>query len=106
MTDYAELEKCLTDFAPIIDAHAEVSAPWQEDWKYLQIHAEYVRNLAKVLQLTQNADYEGAKAEIANMIDHINRHELFIQKTMDGNKAKMHWERRLDPKKCLSTDVM
>jgi hypothetical protein len=106
VTDYAELEKCLADFAPIIDAHAEVSAPWQEDWKYLQVHAEYVRNLAKVLQLTQNADYEGAKAEIANMIDHINRNELFIQKTMDGNKAKMHWERRLDPKKCLSTDVM
>lgn len=106
VTDYAALEKCLADFAPIIDAHAEVSAPWQKDWQYLQIHAEYVRNLAKVLQLTQNADYEGAKAEIANMIDHINRHELFIQKTMDGNKAKMHWERRLDPKKCLSTDVM
>ena len=43
---------------------------------------------------------------IAGMIDHINRNELFIQKVMDGNKAKMHWERRLDPKKCLATDVM
>ena len=102
VTDYEALEACLADFAPVIDAHAEESA----DWQYLKIHQEYVRNLAKVLSLTQQADYAGAKAEIANMLDHLNRNELFIQKVMDCNKAKMHWERRLDPAKCLSTDVM
>lgn len=106
VTDYEALEACLADFAPVIDANAEISAPWQNDWQQLKIHQEYVRNLAKVLSLTQKADYAGAKAEIANMLDHLNRNELFIQKVMDCNKAKMHWERRLDPAKCLSTDVM
>ena len=90
----------------MIDAHVKGDAPWCVDWQYLQVHAEYVKNLAEVLKLTQQGKYEEAKSAIAFMIDHINRNELFIQKVMDGNKSKMHWERRLDPKKCLSTDVM
>lgn len=104
--DYDALKACLADFAPVIDAHMSEDAPWQEDWQYLKVHAEYVKNLAHVLKLTQQQEYEDAKAAIAQMLDHINRNELSIQKVMDGNKAKMHWERRLDPNKCLSTDVM
>ena len=104
--DYAALDACLKEFAPVIDAHAKGEEPWCVDWQYLQVHAEYVKHLAEVLKLTQQGKYEEAKSAIAGMIDHINRNELFIQKVMDGNKAKMHWERRLDPKKCLATDVM
>lgn len=103
--DYDALTRCVEAFRPIIDAHAEADQVWSVDWQQLQIHSSYVLNLAQVLKLTQQKDYDGAKAAIAKMLDHINRNELIIQKTMNGNKAKMHWERRLDPKKCSSTNV-
>ena len=104
--DYDALEACLAEFAPVIAAHAKADAPWSVDWQQLQYHQEYVRDLAHVLKLTQNQDYAAAEQAIATMLDHVNRNELAIQKTMDCNKTKMHWERRLDPKKCTSTDVM
>ena len=106
VSDYGALEQLLADFAPIIDAHAEADAPWSIDWQQLQVHRQYVRNIAKMLRLTQDRDYEGAKVATDEMLDHINRNELAIQKTMDGNKTKGHWERRLDPAKCNTTDVM
>ena len=61
--------------------------------------------------LSQMRDYgsallAGAQAAIAKMLDAINREEWSIQQVMDGNKAKMHWRRRLDRSKCTRVDVL
>lgn len=104
--DYDALTRCVTEFRPVIQAHADAGAVWSNDWLQLLVHSQYVLDLAEVLKLTQHEDYAAAREAIAAMLDHINRNELIIQKTMDCNKTKMHWERRLDPKKCLTTDVM
>ena len=51
-------------------------------------------------------DDVGAQSAIEKMLDDINRNEMTIQKVMDGNKAKMHWNRRLDRAKCTKVDVL
>lgn len=104
--DYDELNQCLVNFRPIIDRHAEENTPWSEDWRHLQVHSDYVIALAKALWLTQQQNYEGAQDAVKVALDYLNMNELAIQKVMDGNKAKMHWNRRLDPQKCRSIDVM
>ncbi len=103
---YAELTQLVENFRPVIDEHAAAGQVWSNDWVQLQVHADYVLALAKALELTQQKNHEEAKQAIAQMLDILNRNELIIKKTMDCNKAKMHWERRLDPKKCQSVDVM
>lgn len=72
----------------------------------MQVHSDYVIALAKALWLTQQQNYEGAQDAVKVALDYLNMNELAIQKVMDGNKAKMHWNRRLDPQKCRSIDVM
>jgi hypothetical protein len=106
LVDFEAVQQLVASFRPVIDAHADAKECWSEDWQFLQVHCGYVLALAEALKRTQEEDFTGAKESIAQMLDHVNLHELFIQKVMDGNKAKMHWERRLDPKKCLSVDVM
>ena len=94
------------DFKPIIDRHCGDHDPQHSDWQILQIHARYVLQLLQALSLAQTGDDIGAQAAITQMLDDINRNELTIQKVMDGNKAKMHWNRRLDRAKCSRVDVM
>lgn len=106
VTDYIQLTKCIEDFRPIIAGKCQEGTPWCEDWKHLAIHSQYVLALADALCLTQIGKHSEAKAAIAQMLDIVNRNELALQKVMDGNKAKMHFERRLDPEKCRSVDVM
>ena len=72
----------------------------------LRIHARYVLQLLQALEFTQKGDDMRAQIAIEKMLDDINRNELTIQKVMDGNKAKMHWSRRLDRSKCTRVDVL
>ena len=104
--DYGALEQCVAEFAPVIDRHCNTGASWSADWQMLKIHSQYVLTLARALELTQSGDDEGAHSAIQEMLDDLNRNELTIQKVMDGNKAKMHWNRRLDRTKCCAVDVL
>ena len=104
--DYQRVRQCIEDFKPIIDRHCGDHDPQHSDWQILQIHARYVLQLLQALSLAQTGDDIGAQAAITQMLDDINRNELTIQKVMDGNKAKMHWNRRLDRAKCSRVDVM
>ena len=104
--DYAQLRQCVLAFRPIIDSHCDNNAPWRADWQILKIHSQYVLQLSKALEQTQSGDDTGAQETIGKMLDEINRNELTIQKAVDGNKAKMHWNRRLDRSKCTQVDVL
>jgi hypothetical protein len=100
------LEQCIAEFAPIIDRHCSADAPWSADWQILKMHSQYVLTLAKALEFAQNGDDEGAHSAIQEMLDDINQNELTLQKVVDGNKMKMHWNRRLDRSKCCTVDVL
>ena len=103
--DYQRARRCVEEFQPVIARHCGDDGPQRWDWQILQIHARYVLRLLQALELTQMGDDTGAQSAIERMLDDINRNELTIQKVMDGNKAKMHWDRRLDRSKCSVEDV-
>ena len=90
----------------MIARHCEAPSPQLSDWQILRIHAHYALQLLQALELAQHGDDAGAQAAIAKMLDNINREEWSIQQVMDGNKAKMHWSRRLDRSKCTRVDVL
>ena len=104
--DYQLVRQWVEDFRPVIDRHCEDRGLQQRDWQMLQIHAQYVLQLLQALELTQMGDDVGAQTAIEKMLDDINRNEMTIQKVMDGNKARMHWNRRLDRSKCTKVDVL
>ena len=90
----------------MIAEHCEAPSPQLPDWQILRIHARYALQLLQALEFTQQGDADGAQAAIEKMLDNINREEWSIQQVMDGNKAKMHWTRRLDRSKCTQVDVL
>jgi hypothetical protein len=104
--DYEQVKQCVLAFQPIIDRNEQINAPWHADWQILRIHSQYVLRIAEALEQVQRGDDTGAQKTIAKMLDEINRNELTIQKAVDGNKAKMHWTRRLDRSKCMQVDVL
>ena len=96
----------MKDFQNVIDRHCGKDSLQNEEWQILQIQAQYVLQLLQALEFTQMGDDVGAQSAIEKMLDDINRNEMTIQKVMDGNKAKMHWNRRLDRAKCTKVDVL
>ena len=104
--DYQRVRQCVEDFQPVIDRHCGDNSLQHRDWQMLRIHARYVLQLLQALEFTQKGDDVRAQIAIEKMLDDINRNELTIQKVMDGNKAKMHWNRRLDRAKCTKVDVL
>lgn len=104
--DYQLVRQCVKDFQNVIDRHCGKDRLQNEEWQILQIHAQYVLQLLQALEFTQMGDDVGAQSAIEKMLDDINRNEMTIQKVMDGNKAKMHWNRRLDRAKCTKVDVL
>ena len=104
--DYQQARQCIKSFQTVIAGHCEAPSPQLPDWQILRIHAHYALQLLQALELTQHGDDAGAQAAIEKMLDAINREEWSIQQVMDGNKAKMHWTRRLDRSKCTQVDVL
>lgn len=104
--DYDGLRQWIEDFAPVIARHCEEKTVWSCEWALLQIHGQYVQNLAEALRLTQQQNGAAARTAVEKLLDHINQHELVAQKVVDGNKIAMHWRRRLDPEKCRRVDVL
>lgn len=103
---YEDFQKRILDARQIIDQCAAQSSPWQEEWKLLRFHTDYVLALAKAAELTDQKEYEKAKEVLTQMVDWLNRNELSMQPAMDCFNAKKHWLRRLDPEKCRkSMDV-
>ena len=104
--DYQQARQCIESFLIVIAEHCEAPSPQLPDWQILRIHARYALQLLQALEFTQQGDADGAQAAIEKMLDNINREEWSIQQVMDGNKAKMHWSRRLDRSKCTRVDVL
>jgi hypothetical protein len=103
---YEDISQCVREAREIIDCHAAEESPWQEEWKLLQYHTDYVLALAQAADLTDREVYEEAKQVLTQLVDQMNRNELFLQPAMDCFNAKKHWLRRLDPQKCRqSMDV-
>ena len=101
-----EFRQYIREAQQIIDQCAAHSSPWQEEWKLLRIHSDYVLALAEAAELTDQKEYEQAKEVLTQMVDWLNRNELSVQPAMDCFNAKKHWLRRLDPEKCRkSMDV-
>ena len=90
----------------MIAGHCQAPSPHLPDWQILRIHGNYALQLLQALELAQHGDDADAQAAIAKMLDDINREEWSMQQVMDGNKAKMHWSRRLDRSKCTQVDVL
>ena len=104
--DYQALARDIAEFSPVIDRNCKDGALWSAEWEILKVHSDYVKTLASALALTQGGDDAGAHHAIQEMLDALNQKELALQKVFDGNKAKMHWGRRLDRSKCSAVDVL
>ena len=104
--DHEALAGCISEFIPIIEKNCCGETPWSEDWKILKMHSRYLCLLAEALLCTQKRDDAGAQAAIGEMLDYINQNEGTLQRVVDGNKMKMHWNRRLDRSKCCAVDVL
>lgn len=104
--NYEDFKLEIQDFRHLINKLAEEESPYRMEWKLLRCHTDYVLFLAKAAELTDNKKYEEAKEVLTQMVDWLNRNELFVQPVMDCYNVKRHWLRRLDPEKCSkSMDV-
>jgi hypothetical protein len=65
---YEDLKKCVQEARQVIDKCAAECSPWQEEWKLLQYHTDYVLALAQAADLTDQKAYEEAKQVLGGLI--------------------------------------
>jgi len=93
-TDYALLDKTLSDFLPEIYAHAKQNNEYQAEWQQLIIHNEQVKRMSACLKLREAKKDEEFRAESARFIDFVERNELNVQKTLDSTNLLYVYRRR------------
>jgi hypothetical protein len=88
--DYEALEKVIDEFTPVIHRNME-----QEEWRFIQLHKEYMVSLMKVLKCLEEGRREEARTSLDALLDMLYQNEIELQKVMDARNMKNQWIRRL-----------
>lgn len=80
--DYEAVDRAIREILPVIQRNLD--GPLGEEWRALQIHTEYVKMIARAVELLEQGDRRALKKTVLQLGELINSSEPVLQKQMDG----------------------
>ena len=94
-SDYEGLYKLVEDFRCVIRAHIDQGGVTVQEWKFLQLHSEYVRRYLRLYELWEKRERRACKEAGAELFDLVRRNEDWLHPVLDATNTVYVINRRM-----------
>ena len=94
-TDYEGLYKLVEDFRSVIREHADEVGTYQQEWKFLLLHNEFVRRYLRMYELWEQRNKKACKEAGKELFELILRNEDWLHPVLDATNTVYVINRRM-----------